>query len=66
MLEKKDDKVDGVEIQAMPEGGYLIIHGRGRDDYRFSGFIAAFSTLPEATKWIGKNVRCRESEPASK
>ena len=59
---------DHIELHALCGGGYVIRSGRfdmhedgGNYAYSPRWEIAAFSTLAEATKWIGKNVTDREA-----
>jgi hypothetical protein len=56
-----------LEIKAMGHGGFLIYQGKFSEGDAFDGryhgwreFLAAFSTLPEALEWVGRNT----AEPA--
>lgn len=51
-----------LEIEAPEAGGYIVMAGeRNRDFGRCRSPIAAFSTLPEAMQWIGRNMVERNS-----
>jgi hypothetical protein len=51
-----------LELRTLQDGGYLVTHPRreSHGGYYQEPFIAAFTTLEEALKWIGAHLTKNE------